>query len=135
MWLRKVSPATVPAHPGLRPSLSNRPPMTPLDLLAHARSLAPALTAIRRDLHRHPELGFQEHRTAGVVEAHLRALGLAPRTGVGRTGVVVDIVGGEGPTVAVRADMDALPIHEDADHDYRSTTTRTRPAFSGRPNF
>jgi amidohydrolase len=96
--------------------------MTPLDFLAQARSLAPALTAMRRDLHRHPELGFQEHRTAGIVAARLRALGLEPRTGVGRTGVVADIVGGDGPMVAVRADMDALPIHEEADHDYRSTT-------------
>ena len=96
--------------------------MTPLDFLSQARSLAPALTAIRRDLHRHPELGFQEHRTAGIVESRLRALGLEPRTGVGRTGVSADIVGGEGPMVAVRADMDALPIHEEADHDYRSTT-------------
>ncbi|NNF39638.1 MAG: amidohydrolase [Gemmatimonadetes bacterium] len=96
--------------------------MTPFDLLPRAQALAPKLTAIRRDLHRHPELGFQEHRTAGIVEAHLRGLGLEPTTGVGRTGVVVDIAGGDGPTVAVRADMDALPIHEDATHDYRSTT-------------
>jgi amidohydrolase len=96
--------------------------MTPIDFLAQAHALAPALTAIRRDLHRHPELGFQEHRTAGIVEARLRSLGLEPRTGVGRTGVVADIVGGDGPIVAVRADMDALPIHEEADHDYRSTS-------------
>ncbi len=97
--------------------------MTPTDLLQRARALAPALVALRRDLHRHPELGFQETRTAGVVAERLRALGLEPRTGVGRTGVVADIVGGPGPVVAVRADMDALPIQEspDTDEAYRST--------------
>lgn len=97
--------------------------MTPTDLLQRARALAPALVELRRDLHRHPELGFQETRTAGVVAQRLRALGLEPRTGVGRTGVVADIVGGPGPVVAVRADMDALPIQESPDNDpaYRST--------------
>ncbi len=96
--------------------------MSTLDLLAHAHTLAPTLVDIRRDLHRHPELGFEEHRTAELVATRLRALGLDPRTGVGITGVTADIVGDAGPTVAVRADMDALPIHEDADHDYRSGT-------------
>ncbi len=95
--------------------------MTPSDLLDRALALGPDLTAIRRDLHRHPELGFQEVRTAGLVAERLRRLGLTPRTGVGRTGVVVDIVGAPGPTVALRADMDALPIQEDATHDYAST--------------
>ncbi|MBT8335150.1 MAG: amidohydrolase [Gemmatimonadetes bacterium] len=95
--------------------------MSSPDLLARARALSADLIDIRRDLHRHPELSFQEVRTAGVVASALGSLGLDPRTGIGRTGVVADIVGGPGPVVALRADMDALPIHEDADHDYRST--------------
>ncbi len=77
--------------------------------------------ALRRDLHRHPELGFQERRTAGVAADAMEELGLRVRTGVGRTGVVADLDNGAGPTVALRADMDALPIQEAAEHDYAST--------------
>ena len=79
------------------------------------------LIAVRRDLHQHPELGFEEVRTAGVVAAKLRALGLEPRTEVGRTGVICTIRGGKpGRTVLLRADMDALPIQEENDTPYRS---------------
>lgn len=92
-----------------------------MDLLEHARSLRDRMVDVRRDLHRHPELSFRERRTAGVVASALDALGLEVRTGVGRTGVVADLVVGDGPAVALRADMDALPIQEDADHDYGST--------------
>jgi amidohydrolase len=95
--------------------------MSSTDLLPVARTFAADLVAIRRDLHRHPELGFQEVRTSGVVAAALEALGLDVRRGVGRTGVVADIVGAPGRCVALRADMDALPIHEQAEHDYAST--------------
>ena len=78
-----------------------------------ARAAEPRLIEIRRDLHAHPELGFEEVRTAGVVAAELARLGIPHRTGVGRTGVVGTIQGGRpGPTLAIRADMDALPIHE-----------------------
>jgi amidohydrolase len=91
-----------------------------LHLLARARDLQPQLVEIRRDLHRHPELGFRETRTAGVVAGTLEALGLEPHTGVAVTGVVAEVENGEGPTVALRADMDALPIQEEGDHDYRS---------------
>ncbi len=81
------------------------------------------LIATRRDLHAHPELGFEEFRTAALVADRLRALGLEPRTGVGRTGVLARIVGGRpGRTVLLRADMDALPIHEENDVPYRSMT-------------
>jgi amidohydrolase len=81
------------------------------------------LIAVRRDLHQHPELGFEEVRTAGVVAAKLRALGLEPRTEVGRTGVMCTIRGGKpGRTVLLRADMDALPIQEENDTPYRSQT-------------
>jgi len=72
-----------------------------------------ALIAVRRDLHAHPELAFQEQRTAGVVARELARLGIACQTGVGRTGVVGTIEGGRpGPMLAIRGDMDALPIAE-----------------------
>jgi IAA-amino acid hydrolase len=91
-------------------------------LLADARALAPELVAVRRDLHRHPELGFAELRTAGIAAQAMETLGFSVRTGVARTGVVADLViPGDGPTVALRADMDALPIHEENDHDFTST--------------
>lgn len=72
------------------------------------------LVEIRRDLHRHPELAFEEQRTAGVVAAELARLGIEHRTGIGRTGVVGVIRGSRpGPVLAIRADMDALPIQEE----------------------
>jgi amidohydrolase len=89
-------------------------------LLEQAQRFADDLTALRRDLHRYPELSFQEHRTASVIALRLTELGYRVRTGVGRTGLVADIGKGE-PVVALRADMDALPIHEQNDHDYVST--------------
>lgn len=79
------------------------------------------MTETRRDLHAHPELAFEEVRTSGVVAERLRALGLEAATGVGRTGVVATVQGGKpGKTVLLRADMDALPIHEENDTPYRS---------------
>lgn len=78
---------------------------------------------IRRDLHRHPELGFQEVRTAGMVARRLEELGYTVRTGLGRTGVTGFLKGGKaGKTVLLRADMDALPIQEDVDVAWRSQT-------------
>jgi len=75
----------------------------------------------RRDLHAHPELAFEESRTAGLVAERQRALGLSPRTGVGRTGVVALVEGARpGRTVLLRADMDALPIEEENEAPYRS---------------
>src|SRR6202453_4457266 len=79
------------------------------------------LTGIYRDLHAHPELSFAEHRTAGIVAARLRDLGYQTTTGVGRTGVVGLLANGEGPTVLLRADMDALPVLERAGLDYASS--------------
>jgi amidohydrolase len=79
--------------------------------------------ARRRDLHSHPELGFTEVRTAGIVASELTRLGLEVQTGVGQTGVVGMLEGdADGPTVLVRADMDALPIHEENEVDYVSQT-------------
>jgi len=88
--------------------------------VADAADLAD-LTGIYRDLHAHPELSFAEHRTAGIVAARLRDLGYQTTTGVGRTGVVGLLANGEGPTVLLRADMDALPVLERTGLDYAST--------------
>ena len=83
------------------------------DYRSLAQSLAPRIIAWRRDFHQHPELGFQEFRTAAIVAEHLRSLGLEVATGVGKTGVVGVIEGnGPGPVVLLRFDMDALPITE-----------------------
>jgi hippurate hydrolase len=72
------------------------------------------MVAIRRDLHRNPELSFEEHRTAARVASELHRLGLAARTGVAGTGVVADVPGRRpGPIVALRVDMDALPVQEE----------------------
>jgi len=81
------------------------------------------MVATRRDLHAHPELAFEEVRTSGIVTERLKAIGLEPKTGVGKTGVVAMIKGGKpGRTVLLRADMDALPILEENDVPYRSQT-------------
>jgi amidohydrolase len=80
-----------------------------------------ALADLYRDLHRHPELSFEETRTAGVVADRLRALGVETTTGVGGTGVVGVVRNAEGPTVLLRADMDALPVLEHTGLDYAST--------------
>ena len=98
-------------------------PNDPTTPIADAvRALEPALIAIRRDLHAHPELGFQEHRTAGIVAGELERLGIPHRTGIGRTGVVGLIEGGwPGPCLAIRADMDALPIEERSGLPFAST--------------
>ena len=79
------------------------------------------MVAVRRDLHRHPELSFREKRTAGLVAERLQGLGLKVRTEVGITGVVGDLRTGDGPTIALRADMDALPVQEEPDHEFGST--------------
>jgi amidohydrolase len=78
------------------------------------------VVALRRDLHAHPEIGFQEERTTGVIVETLQASGLSPKVLPGGTGVVCDI-GSGGPTIALRADIDALPIADQKDVEYRST--------------
>src|SRR5215469_570827 len=94
-------------------------------LKAEIDELVPGLVAMRRDLHEHPELAFEEVRTSGIVAQRLRTLGLEVQTGVAKTGVV-GLLRGEAPkagakTIAIRADMDALPIHELNEIDYSST--------------
>ncbi len=91
-------------------------------LLESARALADSVVADRRAIHRRPELAFQEHETAALVESRLRALGIPLRSGVGGTGVVGLIEGARpGRTVLLRADMDALPIDEKSAAEYAST--------------
>jgi len=89
-------------------------------MLQRALELHERIRTLRREIHQHPELGFQEHRTAALVADTLRSLGLKVQTGVGRTGVIGFLDGGSGPTVALRADMDALPIQEENDVPYAS---------------
>jgi amidohydrolase len=83
------------------------------------------LADLYRDLHRHPELSFAETRTAGIAADRLRAAGFEVTEGVGRTGVVGVLRNGDGPTVLLRADMDALPVAEDTGLDYASTARGT----------
>ncbi len=85
-----------------------------------------ALTAIRRDLHAHPEIGFEEHRTAALVAERLHQWGIEVHTGIGRTGVVGVIRGkseASARSIGLRADMDALPIREENDFPHRSKQT------------
>ena len=79
------------------------------------------LEELYKDLHRHPELSFAEHRTAGIVVDHLRGLRFEVTSGIGRTGVVGVLRNGEGPTVMLRADLDALPVVEATGLPYSST--------------
>ncbi|MBX3064610.1 MAG: amidohydrolase [Anaerolineae bacterium] len=95
-----------------------------IDWMQSAQSLREELIARRRDFHRHPELAFEEIRTAGIVAGELQNLGLEVQTGVGKTGVVGILEGSDsnGPTVLVRCDMDALPINEQNAAEYVSTS-------------
>ncbi|RVU21597.1 amidohydrolase [Methylobacterium oryzihabitans] len=101
------------------------PPARPVhgDLDRAAAEVEAAMIGWRRDIHAHPELGDREHRTAALVAAHLRGLGYEVREGVARTGLVAVLTGGggPGPVVALRADMDALPVTEEVDLPFAST--------------
>jgi amidohydrolase len=91
------------------------------DFLEASKGLFEYTRALRRDFHRHPELGFQEIRTAGIVARELNKLGLEVSSGIGRTGVVTLIEGKlPGPVVLLRVDMDALPILEETGAEYAS---------------
>ena len=89
-------------------------------MLDKAQAIANELVRLRRDIHQHPELGFEEFRTAALVVDTLAELGIEAQTGIGRTGVMAQIGSGDGPTIAIRADMDALPIIEKNDVGYKS---------------
>lgn len=92
-----------------------------LDLKTEAYALKDQLIEWRRDFHRHPELGFREVRTSGIVAKHLSDLGMEVQTGIGQTGVIGILDGARpGPIVLLRFDMDALPIQEENQTDYVS---------------
>jgi amidohydrolase len=94
-----------------------------IDYKSEAQELFPYNQQLRRDFHRHPELGFQEVRTAGIVARDLTELGLEVSTGIGKTGVVATLEGARpGPVLLVRFDMDALPIQEETGAEYASET-------------
>ena len=97
--------------------------MAAIDFYAEAESLFSYTQQLRRDFHAHPEIGFQEVRTAGIVAEELKPLGIEVTTGVAKTGVVAIIEGKQpGPVVLLRFDMDALPITEETGVEYASTT-------------
>jgi metal-dependent amidase/aminoacylase/carboxypeptidase family protein len=77
------------------------------------------MTAWRQDLHAHPELGFEEHRTSEFVAGKLAEFGCEVHRNIGKTGMVGVLRTGDGPSIGLRADMDALPIHEANDIPYR----------------
>jgi amidohydrolase len=92
------------------------------EIKRRAQDVLPQVVAWRRDIHQHPELSNRETRTAALVAEQLKALGLEVRTGVAKTGVVGILRGGKpGPAVALRADMDALPVTEEVDLPFKST--------------
>jgi amidohydrolase len=92
------------------------------DFLEQAQELFPFTQSLRRDLHMHPEIGYREVRTAGIVAKELRELGMEVTTGVAKTGVIGLLEGGKpGPVVLARFDMDALPVSEETGADYAST--------------
>ncbi|HEY0593322.1 MAG TPA: amidohydrolase, partial [Thermoanaerobaculia bacterium] len=104
--------------------------MTLHDLIdSRAAAIESSMIAWRRDIHQHPELGNREFRTAKLVAAHLENLGLRVRTGVAHTGVVGVLEGGRpGGVVALRADMDALPMTEEVDLPFAS---KERAVYNG----
>src|SRR5690349_14002878 len=98
-------------------------PQTTASVLQNLDGLLPDLEALYKDVHAHPELSMQESRTAGLAADRLRAAGYEVTTGVGETGVVGLLRNGDGPTVMLRADMDALPVEETTGLPYASKVT------------
>jgi hippurate hydrolase len=94
-------------------------------MLTALPSLLPGLTELYEDLHAHPELSFAEHRTAAEIARRLKEIGCDVAAGVGRTGVVGMLRNGDGPTVLLRADIDALPVAERTGLPYASSVTAT----------
>ena len=84
------------------------------------KNIKDEIYTIRRHFHRYPELSFKEFNTAETISQHLNNLGISHKKGVGKTGIVGEINFGPGPTIALRADMDALPIQEENNLDYKS---------------
>lgn len=88
------------------------PDAAPAVSVEDVHAVLPQVEDLYKDLHRHPERSMQEVRTSGLAARHLEAAGFEVMTGVGATGVVGVLRNGDGPTVMVRADMDALPVQE-----------------------
>jgi len=95
--------------------------MDAMDYLEKATEIEEQIIAWRREIHAHPELGFEETKTAHLVVESLREMGVECQTGVGRTGVVARLGDGRGPKIGIRADMDALPLQEETDLPFAST--------------
>jgi amidohydrolase len=113
---------TTPLH--VRAQAPATPPAIHQELDRRAAAVNDQVIAWRRDFHQHPELANHEVRTAGIVAAELRRLGLEVRTGVAKTGVVAVLRGTRpGPVMALRADMDALPVTEETDVPFKSIVT------------
>ncbi len=111
-----------PAHAQSTPAPAGQRP----EVTAAAKRVQDEVIAWRRDFHQHPELSNREQRTAAKVAEHLRSLGLKPLTGIAHHGVVAIITGGKpGPKIALRADMDALPVTEQVDLPFASKVTTT----------
>ena len=91
-----------------------------INIKKEIQKISEHIYSYRRDFHQYPELSFQEYRTAETISKHLESFGIEHRTEVGKTGVVGEIVFGDGPTIALRADMDALPIQEVGNLKYKS---------------
>ena len=91
-----------------------------LHLRPEIEALKDTIISTRRDIHKHPELAFDEHRTSKLVAERMESIGIDVKTGVGKTGVIGTLKGNKGKTIALRADMDALPIQETSDISYKS---------------
>ncbi|MDH2054191.1 amidohydrolase [Achromobacter marplatensis] len=125
--LLMAGPAAAQSAPGTQGPLAPAPNAALSEQIdQRAKAIEDKLIAWRRDIHQHPELGNQETRTAKLVADHLRALGMDVKTGVAGTGVVAVLKGGKpGPVVALRADMDALPVKEQVDVPFASKAKGT----------
>ena len=117
-----------------RASLAGTPPAAVLTKTQQGIDAdTPRLTALFKDIHQHPELGFQETRTAGIVTRELKALGFEVKTGIGRTGIAAIYRNGAGPTVMYRADMDANAVAEASGFPYASKVRVKREDGSESP--
>jgi amidohydrolase len=129
--MRKTLPASILLVPTLAAALAACLPARAADgaraeVDAQAQRLQPKVLAWRRDIHQHPELGNREVRTSKLVADHLRKLGFEVKTGIATTGVVAVLKGGKpGPRIALRADMDALPVTERSGLPFASKATST----------
>jgi len=120
-----VATLCVTASPQTRAASDSSSTMIEREALA----IAPRAVGWRRDIHQHPELGYSERRTATLVAEHLKSLGLKVETGIAHTGVVAVLRGAlPGPTVGLRAELDALPVTEDTNVAFAS---RTRASYKG----